>query len=229
MWYKRINNGYRRYLTIINQRRCAMPTRLIWNRRFTNSSNNFDLQLKNPELADRDRLNQLLDDIMKERHRGLTLSARASQEFQRWFAAPETPLESAAYVLLSNWFLTKGGDRNSEVAGRCEVLWDALFPCRPLERLSSPEAGRNYVMIPAEFESFWARVLKAQDGDDGVILDSAEPVMPDGSNTELPNGNGVNSEIMRAKLDRNGLHCEVEGSPRALADFLQIVAKWGPS
>jgi hypothetical protein len=81
-------------------------------------------------------------------------------------------------------------------------------------------------MIPAEFERFWARVLEAQGDDPGEILTSEKPTAPE---TMEANGNGINPEIMRAKLDRNGVHCEVEDSPRALADFLQILAKWEAS
>ena len=98
----------------------------------------------------------LLNAILRETHRGLTLSSRANREFRRWFDQPDTPLKSEAYVLLSNWFMTQSGDRHSTVATRCEELWDALFPCRPAERLSSPEAGRNHIVSPREFEALAA-------------------------------------------------------------------------
>src|SRR5436309_897940 len=133
-----------------------------WARRFPDSANNFDLVLCEPQELDSKRMNTLLEHILSESHRGLTLSSRASAEFQRWFAAPDTPLKSEAVVLLSNWFMTQSGDRHSTVASGCESLWDALFPCRPLERLSSPEPGRNHVMIPAAFQSFWRRLSLAQ-------------------------------------------------------------------
>ncbi|MBZ5512967.1 MAG: hypothetical protein LAN70_17610 [Acidobacteriia bacterium] len=200
-----------------------------WTRKFPNSANNFDLVLATPQELDSKRMNTLLDGILEETHRGLTLSSRASTEFRRWFDKPETPLKSEAYVLLSNWFMTQSGDRHCTVASRCEDLWDALFPCRPVERLSSPEAGRNHVMVPAAFQSFWRRLLEAQ-GENVREADesSAEPNSAPPSRTdEAPAVSDVSTtDRLRAKFDKEGLHCEVEGSPRALADFLKMVSNW---
>ena len=137
----------------------------VWLRRFPSSANNFDVVLANPQELDSSRMNELLDGIEKETHRGLTLSSRACKEFRRWFSQPDTPLKSEAYVLLSNWFLTQSGDRHSTVAIHCEALWDALFPCRPVTRLSSSAPGKNHAMETAEFESFWRRLLAAQGED----------------------------------------------------------------
>src|ERR1700688_1960387 len=145
--------------------RCPVTTPLKWTRRFPNSANNFDLVLAGPQDLDPKQMNALLSAVLEETHRGLSLSSRATTEFRRWFDQPNTALQSEAYVLLSNWFMTQSGDRHSTVASRCEDLWDALFPCRPTNRLSSPEAGRNHVMIPAEFQSFWRRLLEAQGED----------------------------------------------------------------
>jgi hypothetical protein len=137
-----------------------------WARSFPNSANNFDLLLTNPESLDFERLKELLAGIRAEKHRGnIRLTSRAAQEFQRWFDDPVTPLKSEAYVLLSNWFLTESGDRTSIVASRCENLWDALFPCRPAGRLSSPAPGRNHLMLPAEFGRLWRRIVYAQGGE----------------------------------------------------------------
>lgn len=138
-----------------------------WVRR-SQSANNFDLVLANPQELDCERIDELLDGIQQETHRGLSLSARADKEFRRWSKHPDTPLKSAAYVLLSNWYLTQSGDRHSAVAIRCEQLWDELFPCRPVKRLSSPEPGRNHLMVPGEFESFWKMLLEAQGDDEGI-------------------------------------------------------------
>lgn len=143
--------------------------------------------------------------------------------------------------------MTQSGDRNSLVASRCEDLWDALFQSRPPERLSSPEPGRNHVMIPAAFESFWRRLSEAQ-GDDGQTASGAdaEPEIKVRLRTlrefrddsKLPQvravfdpqglhiGDGSRLESAKAVLDTHGLHIEVEGSPRALADFLQVVSRW---
>jgi hypothetical protein len=202
-----------------------------WLRRFPASENNFDLVLANPQELDSAQMNELLDGIEKESHRGLTLSSRACTELRRWFGQPETPLRSDAYVLLSNWFLTQSGDRHSMVATRCEGLWDALFPCRPAKRLSSSAPGRNHVMEPAAFESFWSRLLAAQDGDvhegagmptSNVIALSRKGALGEGHDRSRP-------DQLRAKISREGLDCMVEGSPRAVADFLRLVSSWESS
>jgi len=206
-----------------------MKNPYIWKRRFANSNNNFDLELENPAELDRQGLLGLLNTILGEKHRGLTLSSRAAKEFQRWFVEPATPLKASAYILLGNWFLTQGGDRHSLVASRCESLWDALFPCRPLDRLSSPEPGRNHIMIPGEFDSFWNRILEAQ-GDNAHAVSSEKPLKAEAPNGGfLKSGTDSTPEKIRAMLDKQGLRCEIEGSPSALAEFLQIVSRWEPS
>src|SRR5438477_4064299 len=108
-----------------------MKTKLKWSRLFPDSANNFDLVLANPQDLNSEQMNTLLDAVLEETHRGLSLSARAVTEFRRWFAHPDSPLKSEAYVLLSNWFMTRSGDRHSAVAIRAETLWDNLFSCRP--------------------------------------------------------------------------------------------------
>jgi predicted RNase H-like HicB family nuclease len=55
------------------------------------------------------------------------------------------------------------------LATRCEDLWDALFPCRPLARLSSSRPGRNHLVVPSEFDRFWQRVVEAQREDAGGV------------------------------------------------------------
>ena len=208
-----------------------MKAMMGWLRRLPISANNFDVVLANPQELNSARMNELLDGIEKETHRGLTLSSRACTEFRRWFSQPDTPLKSDAYVLLSNWFLTQSGDRHSMVATRCEALWDALFPCRPVKRLSSSAPGRNHAMEPAEFESFWRRLLAAQ-GDD-VHEDAGMPtsIVNVRSRTlalpELSDGSRPNR--LRATINKDGLDCVVEGSPRAVADFLQLVSTWESS
>lgn len=199
-------------------------TNTKWARRFPNSANDFDLVLVNPQDLDFERLNKLLDSVLGDTHRGLTLSSRAVKEFQRWFSEPTTPLKSEAYVLLSNWFMTQSGDRHSMVASHCEELWDALFACRPPERLSSPAAGQNHVMVPAEFERFWHQVMKAQGEGDPEFAETSmaangnlrprTAVEPDASVGSTP-------DRLKAFFNKNGLQFQVEGSPRALADFLR--------
>jgi hypothetical protein len=206
-----------------------MTTMMKWIRRFPNSANNFDLVLADPQDLDSNRMNTLLTAVLKETHRGLSLSSRASTEFRRWFDQPDTPLKSEAYVLLSNWFMTQSGDRHSTVASHCEDLWDALFPCRPMNRLSSPEAGRNHVMIPAEFRSFWRRLLEAQgenvrEGDESSEELDVEASARTGGVPEVSDPS--TTDRLRARFEKEGLHCEVEGSSRAVADFLKRVSGW---
>ncbi len=206
-----------------------MSTVLRWTRRFPSSTNNFDLVLENPRFLDSDRLNELLKRIESENHRGLTLSSRACMELRRFFNQPDSALKSFGYVLLSNWFMTQSGDRNSLVASACEVLWDALFPCRPTERLSSPAAGQNHVMMADAFAAFWNGVLKAQ-GDDVLCPDplpSQSNIGPPIKSEELSeSSDGFMQSRLRAIFDKQGLHCQVEGSAQALANFLRIVSGW---
>ena len=217
-----------------------MNANLRWARRVPNSEHNFDLILINPQDLDCDRVNNLLEGILQETHRGQTLKSLASKEFKRWINSPATPLKSSAYVRLSNWFMTGSGDRNSMVASCCEALWDELFPCRPVERLSSPVAGQNHIMIPSEFRSFWQRVLRAQG--EGPSEGGGQHSEPNVNPPSEPNhvsedlersrtgdlseaSASSTSDRLRAMFDNNGLHFEVEGSPRALADFLKVYGR----
>ncbi|HET6145187.1 MAG TPA: hypothetical protein VFE02_16880 [Candidatus Acidoferrales bacterium] len=205
-------------------------TTLKWKRVSPNSVNDFDLIAANVETLDVAKMAELLRAILNESHRGLTLSSRASKEFSRWLAQPQTPLKSEAYVQLSNWFMTQSGDRQSRVATRCEEFWDELFPCRPAERLSSPKAGQNHVVVPAEFESFWQRILEAQgeatQRNDDRDPQSFVPVQPGPLNKPNSGTESGAAQPLRATLDKDGLHFQVEGSARALADFLQMLSGW---
>jgi len=89
-------------------------------------------------------------------------SSKASQEFYKWFEAPNRPLAEAAYALLSNWFLGSGawykGKSRAKAAGN---LWDALFCARPAERLTDPR--RDDKILQTRFESWWPKQLDCQD------------------------------------------------------------------
>ena len=178
--------------------------------------------LADPTKLDSKEMKARLTSILEERHRNLTLSSRASDEFLRWFDQPDSPLRSEAYVLLSNWFLTNSGDRHSTVASRCEALWDALFPCRPLRRLSSAKPGRNQIMLQGEFADFFRRLLEAQ-GDLPLRMDISKRRQ---WQTCLKEERFPNLAVYEPRLDKEGLHCEVEGSPRALAEFLRMMSDW---
>jgi hypothetical protein len=200
-----------------------------WTRRFPNSTNNFDLLLADPKELNSEKMTTLLSAVLEETHRGLSLSSRASTEFRRWFDQPDSPLQSQAYVLLSNWFMTQSGDRHSTVASRCEDLWDALFPCRPLSRLSSPEAGRNHVMLPNEFQNFWRRLLEVQGehAPEGAASSAELDNELSARKEDVPEASDVSTtDRLHARFEKDGLHCEVEGSSRAVADFLRRVSGW---
>jgi len=136
--------------------------KLVWKRRIPDHVTNFDLVLMNPQDLDRARMHELLEAIMNETHRGLSLSSRACRELRTFFDNPTSALRASSYALLSNWYTTRGGDKNSMVASRCEALWDEMFHIRPLERLTSPTAGQNHIVLASEFSSFWARLSRAQ-------------------------------------------------------------------
>lgn len=200
-------------------------TLLKWQRKSPHSSNNFDLILSNPEAVDVEGLSELLNSIVEVRHRGLTLNGAATAVFRDWLAHPSTPLKTSGYVSLSNWFLTDGGDRHSELASRCERFWDAIFLCRPLSRLSSSLRAQNHKMLPEEFERFWPRLLAAQNSDSA----SAESIEHPPQVSSSAPSREVNETILcplRAAFVKAGLRCEVEGSPQALAEFLRIVSAW---
>ncbi len=200
---------------------------LIWMRKSPHSSNNFDLILSNPETVDVEVLTQALDRIVEVRHRGLTLNSTAVQAFRDWLATPSDPLKSLAYVSLSNWFLTNGGDKHSEVASRCERFWDELFRCRPMSRLSSSVRAQNQKMLPEEFGRFWPRLLAAQNGDSSR---SELSEIPSGVLSGTPLGEGTANRSsnghLRAVITTNKMRCEVEGSPQAIAQLMHLVSAW---
>ena len=202
-------------------------TKLRWQRRSEGSTNNYDLVLENPEDVDSERMHELLNRIEEEKHRGLKLSGRARTEFRRWFEEPDTPLRSRAYVLLSNWFLTDSGDKNSGVASRCEALWDELFACRPLDRLSSPAPGENHIVESYPFDRFWPRLVQAQKDEvedspsNGRVI-VTEPVELSLKKTEETKTKST-VEMIRAVFEQGDLRVEVKGSPEAVAEFFRKV------
>jgi len=213
-------------------------TNLRWTRRAPESQTNFDLMLLNPHDLDVEAMHRLLNAIAEEEYRKLTLSGRARREFARFFDAPQTPLRGYALALLSNWFLTSSSDASSTVAERCEALWDALIPARPLQRLSSPVAGENHIVKPSAFADFWARLARAQ-GETYETHDPLDkttaPVFVDPSSSSSPEpvsvaedqesatgGNSAQQGRIRAALTtKDGLHVQLEGDSAAMASFLQ--------
>jgi hypothetical protein len=84
-------------------------------------------------------------------------------------------------------------------------------------------------MMPLAFDAFWNRVLTAQ-GEDIPKLDRAAApliVEPTLENGDIPESRDSSSEDrLCLELDNPRLHCKVEGSARALADFWRIVSAW---
>jgi len=201
-----------------------MGTPKRWVRR-SESANNFDLILANPRELNSESIKELLDHIQSETHRGLSLSARADKEFRRWCAHPSTPLKSDAYVLLSNWFLTQSGDRHSMVASHCEVLWDELFRGRPAKRLSSPEPGRNHVMVPGEFEGFWKMVLKAQGEDEQmseISGSNAQANIPPVQSVTYPT---MRSAVTQPEVSDGSTNGESSAKPLTIAEAKAALAR----
>lgn len=201
-------------------------TPLQWTRVAPNSVHNFDLVLTNPGELDAQRMTDLLDRIAAARHRAQTLNSRALTAFREWLHNPESPLRSHAYVRLSNWFMTRSGDRHSTLAGQCEAFWDALFPCRPPERLSSPR--RNNIMVPAAFDGFWQRVMQAQSDatlHPNPIVSAADRESSTRIDGPRTNGHRVGNHT-RMVCEIRGRRFEVHGSPSELAEFVRRI---GPS
>ena len=214
--------------------------RLVWRRRIPDHDTNFDLVLVNPEDLDREKMHLLLEAITKETHRGLTLSGRAQRELQKFFDNPTSSLLASSYALLSNWFTTRGGDKNSVVATRCEALWDEMFQSRPLERLTSPTAGQNHIVLPSEFAAFWTRLSKAQGNSTVQPTSAHDEALSTTASTSDPSpianmslaapapavptiDRGFAHEeggTIHAVITKDGMHIDVKGSPQAIASFL---------
>jgi hypothetical protein len=84
-------------------------------------------------------------------------------------------------------------------------------------------------MIPAEFQSFWRRLFEAQ-GED-LHEGDGSPEKLDSDVSALTGGvpeasEAVVNDRLRARFEKEGLHCEVEGSSSAVADFLKRVSGW---
>jgi hypothetical protein len=79
-------------------------------------------------------------------------------------------------------------------------------------------------MIPAEFQSFWHRLLE----DHGETVPQAEERSQEfeGAESALADSVQPSIDLLRARFDKGGLHCEVEGPPSAMADFLKRVSGW---
>lgn len=83
-------------------------------------------------------------------------------------------------------------------------------------------------MEPAAFESFWRRLLVAQDEDvhEGAGMPAPSVKALSRTGTLAEDRDGSRPDQIRAKINREGLDCVVEGSTRAVADFLRLISSW---
>lgn len=206
--------------------------KLVWTRAHPGSRNNFDLILKNPEVLDLQRCTELLNRLEAERHRGLKLKRRARKALRRWLDDPSQPLKSESYALLSNWFLTGSGDRTSLVAAYCEQLWDCLFPARPPRRLTSPEPGRNHVVLASEFEAFFSRLQAESEKESmpplelparpGASLDDIIEEVPIPEDAGAGTSGAREGAITATFRTRKGT-VTLEGPAREIAEFFRLL------
>ena len=135
----------------------------IWEERGSQLRNRFNLRALNWLNLDTELFKELLCKV--EAHDpdvNRPFNNKASQEFRKWFEAPNKPLVEAAYALLSNWFLGEGiwykGKSRAIAAGN---LWDELFCARPTKRMTDPQ--RDYKILKERFESWWFNQRNCQE------------------------------------------------------------------
>jgi hypothetical protein len=140
----------------------STASRLIWQRE-AGSRDPYALRLANPEQVDPRRVLTLLERVARlPATRRIGFSREAEQAFRHWLSDPAQPLTSQAYARLSNWFLTRHADRESQRGLTAGELWDVLFLVRPGERLT-PAKGNNGKILPERFELWWESLRKAQE------------------------------------------------------------------
>ncbi len=86
-------------------------------------------------------------------------------------------------------------------------------------------------MEPAAFQSFWPRLLASQDEDahEGAGMPTSHVKAVSRTGALAEDRDGSRPDKLRAKINKEGLDCVVEGSPRAVADFLRLVSSWESS
>lgn len=127
-------------------------------------SGSYNLVLENPERVDQEKLESLFERFLKTSNQMQPeFNQYLKEDMRRWIGNPKEVLPSEAFVTLSNWFLTSiGGLRDAERGRVAGEVWDCLFLCRPEERLSSPESGKNHIVLSDRFEAWWAKMQKLQ-------------------------------------------------------------------
>jgi len=122
-------------------------------------SDNYDLELTNPENLDAARLRILFDAVMAAKPEN-EINEAVRTDLKKWITDMQGPVRAKSLVTLSNWFCSSPTYRNTDRAKAAGQLWDYLFLCRP-ERLSPVE--RNYTVLPEPFEKWWTEQLRRQE------------------------------------------------------------------
>jgi MoxR-like ATPase len=137
------------------------------------TSDSYDLALQHVGNLDRTGLKALYEKFMSTKwadsDRGVNKYLR--EDFKEWVDAPEQPLKSRAYVTLSNWFLSIDAYKNDPRGNAARSLWDFLFLCRPTDRLSRSEGGRNHLILPDWFDQWWTEQLRLQGSPQAIRKD----------------------------------------------------------
>jgi 5-methylcytosine-specific restriction enzyme B len=159
----------------------SKPNKPVWRR---NGTETFDLVLTNPSALGVEEAKSLFDQVLAAEFGGISQHVR--EGLREWLDNTGSVLTSEAYVTLSNWFLSSPIYTQTERAKVASKLWDVLFAEQP-ERLSDP--GRNTKIIPAAFESWWAK-MKAV----GAAVDTNMVVQPPPQHTP---SNGRYAQVCR--------------------------------
>jgi 5-methylcytosine-specific restriction endonuclease McrBC GTP-binding regulatory subunit McrB len=124
----------------------------------------FDLRLQNVDSLDLNALRTLYETFVSTKwaDSDLGINKYLREDLKSWIDVPAQPLASRVYVTLSNWFSSIDAFKNSDRGNAAGALWDFLFLCRPSDRLSPTEAGKNHVLIPERFDTWWAEQQKLQ-------------------------------------------------------------------
>jgi hypothetical protein len=132
---------------------------LRWRRE---SPESFDLVLDTLDRLDRPLVGELYQQFMNSECAAQpNFSEYLREDLSSWVTHPEQPLPSVAYATLSNWFTTAFTALNtSPRATAAWKLWDALFACRPEDRLTPPD--QNHVVLKEPFERWWKKQLELQ-------------------------------------------------------------------
>lgn len=145
----------------------AKPNKPVWRR---NGAESFDLVLTNPSALNVADTKALFEQVLAAEFGGISQHVR--EDLREWLDNTGSVLPSEAYVTLSNWFLSSPIYTQTERANVASKLWDVLFAEKP-ERLSDPE--RNTKIIPAAFESWWAKMKAAGAAVDTNVVDQPPP------------------------------------------------------